>query len=957
MTGSQTYRLENGGLIERGRPLTFTCNGRRFTGYAGDTLASALLANGVRVVGRSFKYHRPRGILAAGVEETNALFRIDSGVLSVPLVRATMQPLVDGLSATTENSWPSIGFDFGRVLDFTHWFWPAGFYNKTFKWPSWHWYEGLIRRSAGSGRLPTGPDASEYFQHNLHCDVLVVGGGQAGLREALAASREGARVVIVELETRLGGSLRYERGEMDNMPALQWLERAVAELGHAGNVRVLTSTLVTGYYDHDVLVAVDRSQADDPTRPVERLWKIRAQRVVLATGAIEQPLVFANNDRPGIMLAGAVRRYLAEYAVTVGREVVVATNNNDAYLTAFDLHAAGVQVPVIVDARVAPAPELAREAASRRLEVIGNAVIVDTAGTRGVREVHVRTLAGDGRSLDGAVRAIRCDALAMSGGWSPTVHLYSQAGGKLRYDELQACFVPDRCAARVSVVGAANGDFGRPLGIRALSRTPSGPSNRQWIDFRHDVTAADIELAARENFSSVEHMKRYTTTGMSIDQGKTSNLSAMALLAEQTGRTIAEVGTTTFRPMYSPVSMGALSAGINGDRYAPRRLMPTHGWHAAHGADFNDYGSWQRPACYPRPGESRDAAIEREVRATRNAIGLFDGSPLGKIEVKGPDAAEFLNRIYVNNALTLKPGQVRYGLMLSENGIVIDDGVFVCMASEHYLVCTTSGGADRIAMWMDEWHQCEWPELRVVLSPVTTQWAVLTLAGPKSRELLTSIESDIDFSVETFPHLSFRAGRLAGDPVRVQRVSFSGEVSFEVSVPARRGESLWETFMAGGQSLGIEPIGVEALMVLRTEKGFLHVGSDTDGTSTPLEVGFAGIVAKKQRDFVGRRSLTRPSVQRPDRRQFVGLEPINAADRLVAGSHLVTSAGGKRRSEGFVTSACLSPTLGKSIGLGLLERGFSRQGELVTVFDEGRSFEARVVAPSHYDPTGERMNG
>ena len=957
MNGPQAYRLETGGFIERDRPLTFTCNGQRFTGYAGDTLASALLANGVRVVGRSFKYHRPRGILAAGVEETNAVFRIDSGVLSVPLVRATMQPLVEGLSATTENAWPSIGFDFGRVLDFTHWLWPAGFYNKTFKWPSWQWYEGLIRRSAGSGRLPAGQDASDYYQHNLHCDVLVVGGGPAGLREALAASRAGSHVVIAELEPRLGGRLRHDGGEIDGMPALQWLERAVAELHHAGQVRVLTSTTVTGYYDHDVLVAVDRSNADDPTRPVERLWKIRAKRVVLASGAIEQPLVFANNDRPGIVLAGAVRRYIAEYAVTVGRSVVVATNNDDAYRTAFALHTAGIQVPAIVDSRAVPAPELTREAAARGLEVIGNAVIVDTTGTHGVREVEVRALSGDGRSLTGASRSIRCDALAMSGGWSPAAHLYSQAGGKLRYDDVQACFVPDRCAARVSVVGAANGDFGRPLAIRALVRTPSGPSNRQWIDFRHDVTAADIELAARENFSAVEHMKRYTTAGMSIDQGKTSNLSAMSLLAEQTGRTIAEVGTTTFRPMYSPVSMGALTAGINGDRYAPRRVMPAQSWHAAHGADFDDYGSWQRPACYPRRGETRDAAIEREVLVTRNAVSLFDGSPLGKIEVKGPDAAEFLNRIYVNNALTLKPGKARYGLMLNENGVIIDDGVFACMAPGHFLVSTTSGGAERIAMWMDEWHQCEWPGLKLVIAPVTTQWAVLTLAGPRARGLLASIDSDIDFSAGAFPHLSFRMGRLAGSPARVQRVSFSGEASFEVSVPALRGESLWEAFMAAGTALGIEPIGVEALMVLRTEKGFLHVGSDTDGTTNPYDVGFGGVVDKKKGDFVGRRSLLRSHDRRPDRRQFIGLEPVSTSDRLVAGSHLMASTGGKRRSEGFVTSACLSPTFGKSIGLGLLERGFTRKGEVVTVFNEGRSFEARVVDPAFYDPAGERMHG
>ncbi len=740
MSGVQRCRRASGGLIDRTRLLYFTCNGQRLEGYAGDTLASALLANGVRVVGRSFKYHRPRGVLSAGIEETNALFRVEHGVSVQPLVRATLQPLVEGLVASTENAWPSVDFDAGRVLDFTHGLWPAGFYNKTFKWPSWHWYEGLIRRSAGSGRLPEGRDAVEYHQHHLHCDLLVVGGGPAGIAEALAAARSGERVVIAELEPRLGGGVHYDSSEIDGRSASEWLAEAEAELAQLSRVRVLTSTLVAGYYDHDLLTAVDRSHADDPVRPIERLWKIRAQRVVLATGAIEQPLVFAHNDRPGIMLAGALRRYLAQYAVVVGRSVVVATNNDHAYRTAFALHDAGLAVPAIVDARPAASPAVAAEATRRGLEVIGSAVIVDTSGTRGVREVEVSGVSDDGRRLDGRTRTLGCDALAMSGGFSPTVHLFSQAGGRLRYDERLACFVPDRGPATLRVVGAAAGDFGGDLAIRPLRRSPSGPSARQWIDFRHDVTAADIELAVRENYTSVEHLKRYTTTGMSVDQGKTSNLNALSLLAELTDRPIAQVGTTTFRPVFAPVSTGVLAAGVHGELYSPLRRLPAHDWHAAHGADFDDYGGWQRPACYRKAGEDRDAAIAREARAVRNAVGLFDGSPLGKIEVKGPDAAEFLNRIYVNNALTLKPGKVRYGLMLNENGIVIDDGVFVCMAPEHYLVCTTSGGAERIAAWLEEWHQCEWPELRLVIVPVTTQWAVLTLAGPRARELLRRVE-------------------------------------------------------------------------------------------------------------------------------------------------------------------------------------------------------------------------
>jgi sarcosine oxidase subunit alpha len=990
MSAAQPYRLPDGGRIDRSAPIPFTCNGLPLVGYAGDTLASALLANGVRVVGRSFKYHRPRGILAAGVEETNAVFRVDSGALSVPLVRATLQPLVAGLVATTENAFPGVGFDLGRILDYTHWLWPAGFYNKTFKWPSWHWYEGLIRRSAGSGRLPAEPDPTDYFQHNLHCEILVVGSGAAGLAAALAASRGGARVVLIEQEPELGGTLLWDGGTIDGVPAGSWRANAVTALAGSGNVRVLTNTMVAGYFDHNVLVAVDRSDANVADGPVERLWKLHARQVVLATGAIEQPLLFGYNDLPGIMLAGAVRRYVTQFAAAPGRRVVVATNNDDAYRTAFVLKDAGIAVPAIIDSRPGATAAVAAEARRRGLDVVGNSVIVEAAGGRGVAKVAVGELSADGRSVDGPTRWLSCDAVAMSGGYSPTVHLYSQAGGKLRFRDDLACFVPDGCRQRVRVAGAANGTFdleqsvgaGTEAGAAAVlepdavptasppSRggeapgrsgtvgpTSGAPTSRQWVDFRHDVTVADVELAVRENYTSVEHLKRYTTVGMSIDQGKTSNLNALTLLATLTGRTIPQVGTTTYRPMYSPVSMGAITAGTTGDLYAPIRLLAAHDWHAAHGAEFENYGAWKRPACYRRPGETREQAIRREVLGVRNSAGLFEGTPLGKIDVRGPDAAEFLNRIYVNNLLTLKPGGVRYGLMLSENGIVIDDGVVACLAPDHYLVSTTSGNADRITAWLEEWHQCEWPHLRLVLSPVTTQWAVLTVAGPRARALLEGVASDIDFSASAFPHMTIRSGRLAGQPARVQRVSFSGELSFEVSVPACAAGDLWGEWMRAGAAFGLEAVGIEAILVLRLEKGFLHVGSDTDGTTNPFDVGFGAIIGKKSGDFVGRRSLLRPNDTKQERRQLVGLEPVNPGDALEAGAHLIQTIGARRRSEGFVTSACHSPTLGKSIGLGLLERGFGRRGETVTVFDNGRAFTARVVAPVFYDPKGERLHG
>jgi sarcosine oxidase subunit alpha len=987
MTCSASHRLPIGGRIDRSRKLEFRCNGRDYLGYEGDTLASALLANGVGIVGRSFKFHRPRGVLSCGVEETNALFRVDTRGLSVPLVRATLQPLLDGLVAETENAWPNVEFDFGRLLDFTHRLWPAGFYNKTFKWPSWRAFERAVRRSAGSGRLPADSDPTRYFQHNLHCDVLVIGGGPAGLAAALAVGRAGARVVIAELEPRLGGALQAGDELIDGRLALQWVDAAVAELQSLPNVRCMPSTMVAGAFDHRTFLAADRSQVYAGQEPVERLWKLRAREVVLASGAIEQPLVFSHNDRPGVMLAGAARRYLNQYAVAVGRNVLVATNNDDAYTTAFALHDGGIAVAAIVDARSAPSPVLQTGVAQRGLRVVGDSMVVDVRGSRGVREALIGRLAPDGKSIHGTVDRVASDTIAMSGGWNPTVHLYTQARGTLRYDEALGCFIPSGDLPGWHVAGAAGGCFAltrvlgeghdagaaaaRALGlsadstapdaaatdtaaIRPLRRAPAGDTSRQWIDLRHDATVSDIELAVRENYVSAEHVKRYTTTGMSIDQGKTANLNALTLLAELTNRRVADTGTTTFRPMYSPVSMGTIAAGNARELYSPTRHLPAHAWHREADAVFDEYGGWQRPAYYALPGEGRDAAVAREVRAVRSGVGVFDGSPLGKIEVHGPDAAEFLHRIYLNNVHSLQPGRVRYGLMLNENGIVLDDGVFVCIRPGHYLVCPTSGGAERIAGWLDEWHQCEWPHLRLVISPVTTQWAVCTVAGPQAREVVQALDCDIDSTRDALPHLAFAQGRWQGRPLRMQRVSFSGEASYELSVPARSAAALFQQVTrVGGHD--IVPFGIEALLMMRTEKGFIHVGVDTDGTTNPFDLGFGAVVARKQGDFVGRRSLERGHDRRDDRRQLAGLAPVHPRDRLVAGAHVVEGDGGKQRSTGFVTSACESPTLGRSIGLALIESGAARHGQTVIVFDQGREFGARVVAPAFYDPFGERM--
>lgn len=983
----QQNRLSSGGRIDRNKPLWFTFNGNTLQGFQGDTIASALLANNIRTLNRSFKFHRRRGIMSAGVEETNALLTVSDGNGDIPAVRTTVRALLDKHQIKSPSGFPSVNFDLGSVLDLTHRLWPAGFYNKLFKWPNWQCYEGTFRRLAGLGKLPDGEDKNRYFHHNHHCDLMIIGAGPAGLAAALSTAHSGARVLLVEQDHELGGSLLGNSTQINGIDSNQWLSQTRAALENTANVTIMTSSTVSGYYDHNVLTIADRS-----TRGVKRFWKIRAKEVLLATGAIEQPLVFENNDRPGIMLAGAALVYLNRYAVKPANTMVVATNNDTAYKVAFALHDQGLYVPVIVDMRANIAGDLARQASLRDIPIKLNSVVLDTTGSKELTSIKVGTLSNDGKSTINSAETIPCQGLAMSAGFNPAVDLYSQAGGKLQYDALLACFLPKQCRQRVFVAGAADGIFslsealsnGAITGSQAANRagfictpieittsepgsyrlknlriTPTGNSSRQWIDFMHDVTVADIELAVRENFVSVQHLKRYTTTGMSADQGKTSNLNALTLLAELTNRSIDEVGTTTFRPQYMPVPLGAIAGPRHGDSFAPARLLPTHKWHVAQGAVFENYGAWKRPEYYAVEGRNREAAIREEVLALRRSAGLFDGSPLGKIEITGPDAGEFLNRIYVNNVLTLKPGRVRYGLMLSENGIIIDDGVFAMLAEDHYLVSTTSGHADHIIAWLEDWHQCEWPDLELIISPVTSQWGVTTIAGPNARALLQELKSDIDFSAQALPHMAIVTGTLLGLPARVQRVSFTGELSFEVNVPARQTQRLIDA-LVNLDGNRIVPIGLEATLLLRTEKGYLHVGADTDGMTNALDVGFAGIVAKKNTDFIGKRSLLRADDQRSSRRQFVGIEPLRDDENLEPGAHFITAnnaqQGNLGRSQGIVTSACFSPTLKRVIGLGLLERGFERKGEIVTLFDDGRTFDVRITDPAFYDPTGEKMN-
>lgn len=979
--------------------IPFTFDGKRYTGRVGDTLAAALLANGIDIVGRSFKLHRPRGVFAASIDECNALVQLEAGGFDEPNARATQVALYPELRARGQNAWPNVSFDLFSVLDWFQRWLPASFYYKSMIWPNWHFYERFVRPIAGLGRAPEADDAQRYERRNAHCDVLVCGAGPAGLAAALAAAHAGLSVIVADQGQAFGGALNDSRELLDGVPAMRWVESATATLRVMPRVRLLSDTTVSGYYENNFLVAAERlANAQGPAAGAgslrERLWRIRAREVVLATGALERPLVFADNDRPGVMLASAVRSYLNRFGVVAGQRIVVAANHDDAYRTAFDLHAAGQRDIVMVDTRAQVPVQLRAALTERGIALHAGYGIRRVRGRRRVRAVEIARHMGGGRLEDASI-TLACDLVAMSSGWTPTVHLFSQAGGSLRYDATQLCLVPDRCAQAVQVVGTANGVFsladclrdgdaaGREavrrlgaeaadaaatplpraeeepatLGIEPFWFTRTARTDKQWLDFQYDVKVSDVALAMRENFQSVEHVKRYTTGGMSVDQGKSSNFNILAVMAELSGRPLVDVGTTRFRPPYAPVTLGTFAGPTVGERYAPWRTLPAHAWHVAQRASFDDYG-WRRPGCYPQDGEDIAAATTREVLAVRNGVGLFDGSPLGKIEVRGPDAAVFLNRVYVNNLASLKPGFARYAMLTNENGVLIDDGVIARISDVHFIVHATSGAVDRVFLLLEEYLQCEWPDLRVFVNNVTTQWANVTVSGPRARMLMSSIDSDIDWDAAAFGHMQFRQGTFAGVPARVLRASFTGEATYEISVPARYAASLWETVQRAGAPLDVTPYGIEALEVMRTEKGYLHIGADTDGASNPHDIGWEKIIAKKEGDFIGRRSLQRPADCDARRLAFVGIEALDPGERLPVGGHFV-DAGPltlPTRSQGYVTAACMSPMLGKSIGLGILSNGAARIGETVQIFAKGKLCAARVVPAAHFDPHGERLH-
>jgi sarcosine oxidase subunit alpha len=997
----QPYRLGtgHGRLIDRTRTISFTFDGKPMRGFAGDTLASAVMANGQRLFGRSFKYHRPRGVVGLGAEEMNALVGVGEGSRHEPNLRATQVELHDGLVAVSQNRWPSLRFDVGEINNRFSRFIPGGFYYKTFMWPQSFWkrvYEPAIRRAAGLGHAPDGRDPDSYEHMHAHCDVLIVGAGVAGLAAAEAASSNGARVILVDDNPQRGGLADIAGGTIEGAPALDWIKsRALPE-----NVRVLTRTTCVGHWHHNWLMLFERVADHDPSlldkgQPRHRLWRVRAKQVILATGAIERPLAFANNDRPGIMLASAARAQVERYGVAPGAQGVVFTNNDDAYRTALRLKHAGVAVR-IVDSRSRPEGALTDAARQNGIEIAFGSVIsgVETSlgGTSvtGVRIAAYRK--GQGRVI--TERKVACDFIAMSGGWNPAVHLWCHNGGKLAFDESLQSFRPGAHPDNIRAAGAANGTFdlaqclaeGYAAGEAAVKKSKSAKlkppkaeqekqapleplwfapatgkyneGQKHFIDFQNDVTVADLELAQREGYESVEHTKRYTTFGMATDQGKTSNINGLGILAEATGKTIPEVGFTTFRPPYTPFSFGSIAGAQTKELFLPVRRTPVFQWHVEHSAIFEPVGQWRRPYTFPQAGELKHAAITREILSVRNKVGLLDASTLGKIEIKGPDAAQFLDRVYTNTFSTLKVGRCRYGLMLNELGFLIDDGVTVRLAEDHFLMHTTSGGADRIAAWLEEWLQTEWTQYRVFVTSVTEQWAQFAIAGPRAREVLQKLEPDFDVANEAFPHLSMKEGKLGPYPVRVFRISFSGELSYEVATPANLGRGLWDWILSQGAEFGIEAYGTEALHILRAEKGYIVVGDETDGTVTPADVGLDGLVSKKKADFIGKRSLEQSYLKAPNRKELVGLLTDDPNEVLPDGAHAVRAVKEKGPMEtiGHITSSYFSPTLNRSIAMALIENGRARHGETLSLPLAGKTVTARVTDPVFYDKEGAKQN-
>ena len=999
---SKKLRIKNSKFIDETINISFKFNGKTYHGFKGDTLASALLANDVHLVARSFKYHRPRGIMTAGSEEPNAIVQVnDNTAFTEPNVRATELEIYDGLEASSQNCWPSVEFDIGGVNNFLSPFLPAGFYYKTFMWPAsfWEKYEYVIRHSAGLGKSPKIADPDIYDHKYIHCDVLIIGAGISGIMAAKTAAQNNLKTLLLDEKTEIGGTTIYQNSDnfkINDKISSDWLNNEINELKKLDNLEIKTRTTVAAYHGYNYLLARENltdhlSKSEKQNKVRQRLLKIRAKKVIVATGSLERPLIFNNNDRPGIMLSSAIKKYADYYGVICGEKNVFFTSNDTAYESAISLSKKGIKVQAIIDIRDKSESLLVKEVENLGIKIYWCHTVVDTHGYKKLKQISIMELSKDSQSVIGSRINIDCDCLGLAGGWTPVVHLFTQSGGKLKFRDEDQVFIPNKYPSKQISIGSCNGDFELDKIIKNslsslkdflkidktdyenLSVLNSKENNKKniwllpsdkiigktkpFVDYQNDATAKDIKLALREGFRSIEHVKRYTTTGMGTDQGKLGNMHALGIIADTTRVKMSEVGTTTFRPPYTPLTFGAIVGRNVGEYFDIYRRTAMNNWHIENKAEFENVGQWKRAWYYPVNGESMYEAVQRESKAARDSAGILDASTLGKIDIQGSDASEFLNRVYTNAWSKLGIGKCRYGLMLNEDGMVYDDGVTTRLDENHYIMTTTTGGAANVLGKLEDYLQTEWPDLNVYLTSVTDHYSTTSICGPNSKKILNKIIPNLDLSDENFPHMSFKNTQIGNVKCRIMRISFTGEHSYEINVQANYGKSIWEKCIMAGKEFNITPYGTETMHLLRAEKGFIIVGQDTDGTMTPVDLQMNWIISKKKYDFIGKRSLYRSDTMREDRKQLVGLLTDDPNIVLEEGAQIVSELNQNPiEMLGHVTSSYFSPNLNKSIALAVVKGGKNMMGKKLFIPMKDKTINVTIANPVFFDKENKRLN-
>jgi len=999
---SKELRVNNKNFVDQTNIISFKFNDQTLHGFKGDTLASALLANNIHLIGRSFKYHRPRGIMTCGSEEPNAIVQVGNDTsLTEPNTRATEIELYEGLEASSQNCWPSVNFDIGAINNLFSPLIPAAFYYKTFMWPVsfWEKYEYFIRKSAGLGKSPTEPDKDIYDHRHMHCDVLVVGGGISGMIAAKTAAKNNLNTVLLDDKNNLGGTTLFQNNEcfkINNFYSNEWLRKEIENVNSIKNLTVKTRTTLAAYHSYNYLLARENltdhlslNEKKDKIR--QRLWKIRAKKVIIATGAMERPLIFNNNDRPGIILSSSIKKYLDYYGVKCGQKISLFTNNDTAYETAISLNESGVTVNSVIDIRNKSNSLIVKQAEKLGIKIYWNHTVVNTNGYKRINSIELMQLSEDSTGVVGNKIKEECDCLGISGGWTPRVHLFTQSGGKLKFRDKDNVFINDKSSSDQISIGSCNGDFdlndvinnsnnlikeflninnsdyenlkidcSKELDKKNIWLLPSDKplgKTKPFLDFQNDSTAKDVKLALREGFKSIEHVKRYTTTGMGTDQGKLSNMHALGIIAETAGVKMGELGTTTFRPPYTPLTFGAIVGRNVGEFFDITRKTPMHNWHVEHKAEFENVGQWKRAWYYPREGENMDKAVQRESKAARESAGILDASTLGKIDIQGTDASEFLDKVYTNAWSKLDIGKCKYGLMLNEDGMVYDDGVTTKLDENHYIMTTTTGGAANVLSKLEDYLQTEWPELDVYLTSVTDHYATVSICGPNSKKIISKVIPDLDLSDKEFSHMSFKNAVIDNVKCRVMKISFTGEHSYEINIQSSYGKSVWEKCYEAGKEFNITPYGTETMHLLRAEKGFIIAGQDTDGTMTPVDLQMNWIISKKKYDFIGKRSLYRSDTIREDRKQLVGLLTDDPKEVLEEGSQIVSETNRKPiEMLGHVTSSYFSPNLNKSIALAVVKNGKKLKGQKMFVPMSDKIIEVTITDTVFLDKENKRLN-